>query len=1301
MNAPTEKSPITPSNHPIVIALEHARRKVVRSVRLRGLAWTVSALVGILLAAGLIDFLLRQNDVGTRWLLSLATLAAMVAVVVRLLVPAWSWRPTLLDIAPRIERFFPSLRDRLTNALFFLGQADQDVGGGSPVLRRRQIHATTARLQEVDIEAALNRHLANRSVLLTFFVLMGATLVVLAVPSGSATAVSRLLMPWARFEWPRTNQLSVVEPPKTVALGSTLFLEVEDLNGKLPDLVELKLQFEEDAANTFPMRFDFSRERMVYRLENVTRPFRFRAQGGDDDTMRWHEVDVIKPPRFDEIEVTLVSPEYTRWEMVSSPRSIIALAGTEVRVSGKVDLPIKEARVRAELGDEKQTFPLEVTTDGLGFRPAESTDESFVVTDSGTYWIEVTTQSDLVREETERHPIRAIVDRAPTVEWIQPQANLSLTPKAILPLSARVRDDLGIDRVDLRIEIDGVDEPIFSGVLWEDDDPREMRPPPESLSSGSRIEREVEHELALADLEGLEPGMVLRLTVTGSDYLPQTGESLPRLISIITEEQLDQRVVRQQREIITKLAESRRLQQNARQQTRAVEIDLEEGDATEEIGQANLLNSQQNQRSVRERLVTGNDSVRARVDSLLEELKQNQAEDHDAADQLRGVRDLIEQMDAEQLVEIDQELSELRRRATSGSQSGEKSSDPMRDPAGAQPSGTEPSGAEPSGAEQAGSEQAGSDQQAADGETTPEETASEETTPREAGADDESPAGEPQPGESPRPNDAEEGAPQEGAAESTLAESLARIGSRQEQVDEQLESLQSDLSRWDTFRRFGLEMRELENRQRELSERTERQQAETLGTDAEQLTPAQRSELKQMAEQQANLGTELDRIQERMQRMLEQASEQPEDVTDTIRDAMHENQQEAISQQMRQASSEMEKNQLGASRETQERIEQALSSVQDTLRDRRETDPKQLREKLEEAQQELKQLEEKRKELEKKADDLAQQPESPESQRALEKLKEESRDLKEEAERLARKLERLTAKQAAQSVRQAAQRLGEAADQAENLDAPGLAEQVEQAAQDLEEAEEQLEDRQQQVAKDLAEEEIVRLKESIESMILRQKRIRDEVVRLGEAEDQRGNLTPAQQDTLRGISLEQAGLAQETREFGESISTAEVFYLSLRWTSDVMTELSRTLDEGLVDANTRRLAGDAVMRLEQLLEALEESENESQDQPEQPESSGEDQADQEPQDGPPTRDGIPQGAQLRLLRMMQASINDRVERLTELAEQQPDQIADLPAELSRIAAEQGQLSDLTLNLVQPIAENLDDLDLLEEEQVEP
>src|SRR5690554_6931460 len=144
MNAPTEKFPVPPSHHPIVVTLEYARRKVVRAVRLRATAWTICAVVGILFAAGFMDYLLRQNDAGTRWFLSLATLAAIVAVVVRLLLPAWQWRPHLLDIAPRVERFFPDLRDRLTNALFFLGQAEEDAVGSSPMLRRRQIHETTA-----------------------------------------------------------------------------------------------------------------------------------------------------------------------------------------------------------------------------------------------------------------------------------------------------------------------------------------------------------------------------------------------------------------------------------------------------------------------------------------------------------------------------------------------------------------------------------------------------------------------------------------------------------------------------------------------------------------------------------------------------------------------------------------------------------------------------------------------------------------------------------------------------------------------------------------------------------------------------------------------------------------------------------------------------------------------------------------------------------------------------------------------------------------------------------------------------
>src|SRR5690606_641221 len=101
-----------------------------------------------------------------------------------------------------------------------------------------------------------------------------------------------------------------------------------------------------------------------------------------------------------------------------------------------------------------------------------------------------------------------------------------------------------------------------------------------------------------------------------------------------------------------------------------------------------------------------------------------------------------------------------------------------------------------------------------------------------------------------------------------MKERLAAIGEKQEEVAGQLQEWQNELTRWDTFQRFAMDVRDLAERQQELSENVAQKQGETLGQDVERMAPETRGDLKRMAEQQAALAGELDRIQARMQEML-------------------------------------------------------------------------------------------------------------------------------------------------------------------------------------------------------------------------------------------------------------------------------------------------------------------------------------------------------------------------------------------------------------------------------------------------
>ncbi|WDI43269.1 DUF4175 family protein [Bremerella sp. P1] len=1297
MASDAQKSNTRPVHHLVVQRVEEARRGAMRRVRLRGTAWGLAAGMLLLLGMALFDYLLRQDDIGTRWFLSLITLGGLVFAVIWWMVPAWNWSPSLQQIAQRIEQFFPELRDKISSALFFLEQDEQDAAGSSIYFRRKHISEMADTLTYTDLSVALNRHLATKALYALGGVIFVTLSVLLFSPQQFGTAVSRLAMPWKSIEWPRQNNLALVDPPKVVPLGGRAVIEVEDLNRNLPEMVELQVRYEADGRPmTHPMQLDLEANRMVYQLDGIQRAFEFRVEGGDDDTMTWHAVEVVKPPKFSDVQVTLVPPDYTRWLPSQSPRSIIALQGTTAQLYGKVDQKITQAEFVFETAGKSEVFPLVIGEDGYSFStPQEGAEgepaKGPVLAASGSYWIEVTVESGLKKAEGRRFPVRVIPDKAPIVSWVQPDRNMSLTPSALLELSAAVRDDLQTQDVKLVVKKQADDSVLIEQSLFTGPEERPFESAPSNLAMGLSEDLEITHSLDFSELEGLTPGTILEMTIAANDYRPQTGTSLPRIITIISEEQLDQRVNRQQREIISKIAEARRLQQDARQQTRSVEIKLEEGSQLGPAELANLQNSEQNQKNVREKLVTGRDSAAKLIDELLDELKQNRQTDHDASEILQDLKEKIESIADAELTPIESEITQLRRQTPRGVESAN------------QPSGSnKPS--ETDMGEQTGENNADEKpQENSDGSEAgekPTEGKPEEEDAKPEGSSTEDNEESPASGEESSDQPMESTPTGEASAETKkqnaqrTKQQLDEIGKRQEKVAGQLQDWQNDLNKWDTFRRFAMDVRDLANRQKDLEKRTEAKQTETLGQDVERMSPEDRADLKQMAEEQTNLAGELDRIQSRMRDMMENDPES-EEVANTLKDAINENRDAAVSQRMRQAGQRIEQNQLSSAKESQQQVEKSLEDVLDTLQNRRETDKKELKRKLDEAQQELEDLQDRQKELKRKADeaqmqsgDMGSQQAQQSQQRKLENLKQQAQQLQDQAERLARKLERLTSNKAAEKVRDAAERLEEAAKNAQNMDTQQLQDEIDQAQKDLEDAQQELQQRQEQVEQDLAQEQAAKLKQSIEQLIIRQTRIRDELVRLDELKKKNGLLTQAQKQTLEGISLEQATLTDEIRSFAESIAKAEVYHLSLQLTAEVTTDLSRLLDTGEIDARMLSLADEAVLRLEQLITAMEEQENQqgSQDQ-QQDDQQQQDQGDQQQQQQG-SQDGISQTAQLRLLKMMQESLKARTQTLGEKIEKDPND-AD-QAELSRLAAEQGRLSEMTLNLIKNTEEEIFD-----------
>ena len=159
-------------------------------------------------------------------------------------------------------------------------------------------------------------------------------------------------------------------------------------------------------------------------------------------------------------------------------------------------------------------------------------------------------------------------------------------------------------------------------------------------------------------------------------------------------------------------------------------------------------------------------------------------------------------------------------------------------------------------------------------------------------------------------------------------------------------------------------------------------------------------------------------------------------------------------------------------------------------------------------------------------------------------------------------------------------------------------------------------------------------------------------------------------------------LQQETSRLGDKLDAAAVFQLTLSGAAGEMAQAAGWLDRQQTGEPTQQAQQAGLARLTMLLEALK---------PEPPEpvkpkpDEGQDQQGGGKGGAPrPTGEGIPPVAQLKLLRFMQQDLTVRTEAWEKQHGAAPSDDA-ARRQYEQLAAEQGQLADLMLRLLQPQA----------------
>ncbi len=571
-----------------------------------------------------------------------------------------------MQIAQRIERRFPQLTDRLASTVEFLKQSEVDPQAGSAALRRAVILETTSAVEDVDLSQVFEPRPTRRALAVGGLAGLVALGVALLSPENTRIAALRLARPFGSDSWPRFYSVQFGEAPTRLAVGKTFEVElVNDAEHRVPDEVRIHFRYETGMSNVEEESesMHWINGVMVARRENVSRPFWYRAEGGDDASMPWIRLEVVEPPRIEALQLVLHPPDYSGLPVESSEKSIHALRGTRVELAGTSTKKLRGVRIHQPDGKEL-TVP--VSSDFYSFSLAVDAAEPWVIDKSGSFWIDLEDSEGLIGGADDRWEIRAIADQAPTVTIEQPAGNIFVTAQGEVPLKIAAKDDLAIRDIGLHFSrSDRTDVEDFAVPLRQGPDQRPSHDTT-GLLLGSHLgeNQTLEHRWLLAEL-GLKPGTQVTFWATASDYLPQTGKSTVRRLSIITPAELEERLAQRQMLIFAELQRVLKLEQEARGQTQSLEIQIDKVGWLNKQDVDHAQSAELNQRQVKRTLTSQTEGIPAQIADFLADLASNRVDSPDIERHMTAILEELDRLGQRQLNTIERELTSLIKAAQS------------------------------------------------------------------------------------------------------------------------------------------------------------------------------------------------------------------------------------------------------------------------------------------------------------------------------------------------------------------------------------------------------------------------------------------------------------------------------------------------------------------------------------------------------------------------------------------------------------------------------------------------------------
>ncbi len=369
------------------------------------------------------------------------------------------------DLALFVERQYPELNDRLISAIQLVREpldlpagenARRESSYNSPELVEALVRDAERATASIDFGRVIVRKYVGKVALAgglaAFFMLAGAVW----NPADCAAIYLSRIVGGAR-KWPQRTHLRVldfVDGRRVHARGEDLIIAVV-CEGVEPSKVNLEYRFRTGEHGKERMS-PVEGQRYQFLFPRLSGPFEFTVEGGDDVTAT-HVVDTVTPPSIESVKVFFEYPAYMRKPNTPPDRpealgNVVAPFHTKVRFEAVTNEDLKAARFLLGFKGKEQASPLAVSPTAEG-KPRLLKGEFTVTEASSEYALELQAGNGLNNRDDIRFSIKGLEDRLPEIVVIDPIGDEFVTELCDRPLSLEVKDDHGVARIALEVQI--------------------------------------------------------------------------------------------------------------------------------------------------------------------------------------------------------------------------------------------------------------------------------------------------------------------------------------------------------------------------------------------------------------------------------------------------------------------------------------------------------------------------------------------------------------------------------------------------------------------------------------------------------------------------------------------------------------------------------------------------------------------------------------------------------------------------------------------------------------------------------